>query len=249
MIRDKVYIASDFHLGVPDKEYSQQREKSICLWLDTVAKDATDIYLLGDLFDFWYEYRKTVPKGFIRFQGKLAEVVDKGVNVHVFTGNHDMWMFTYFEEELGVKMHRGNKIEEIHGQKVFMSHGDGLGPGDIGYKIIKAIFANPICIFLFKWIHPDIGIGLANFWSRKSRKAKLPQDEAYKGDDAEYLVQFCNGHIKKEAIDLFVFGHRHLVIDMPIGEDSRYVNTGAWFKDPHYLKIDSNGADLQKWSL
>ena len=249
MTKDKVYFASDFHLGVPNKEYSNEREKAICAWLDMAAKDASDIYLLGDLFDFWYEYGKTIPKGFVRFQGKLAEVADSGVNVHIFTGNHDMWMFNYFEEEIGAKMYRGNLVAQIHGQKVFVGHGDGLGPGDHGYKFIKWVFANPVCIFLFRWIHPDIGIAIANFWSRKSRNANLPKDEIYKGDDAEFLNQFCLDHIKKEHIDLFVFGHRHLVLDLKIGEHSRYVNLGAWFKEPHYLVVDSEGAELKKWSL
>ena len=249
MTRDKVYFASDFHLGVPNKEYSSKREKAICAWLDMASKDASDIYLVGDLFDFWYEYGKTIPKGFVRFQGKLAEVADSGVNIHIFTGNHDMWMFNYFKEEIGAKMHRGNRVEQIHGQKVFVGHGDGLGPGDHGYKFIKWVFANPVCIFLFKWIHPDIGIAIANFWSRKSRNANLPKDEIYKGDDAEFLNQFCQEHIKKEHIDLFIFGHRHLVLDLKIGDRSRYVNLGAWFKEPHYLVIDSSGAELKKWPL
>lgn len=249
MTRNKVYFASDFHLGVPNKEYSDAREKAICRWLDMAANDASDIYLNGDLFDFWYEYGSAVPKGFVRFQGKLAEVADSGVNIHVLTGNHDMWMFNYFEEELGVKMYREPQILNIHNTKVFLGHGDGLGPGDHGYKLIKKVFSNPLCIFLFRWIHPDIGISIANFWSRKSRNSNLPKDEIYKGDEHEYLVQFCNDYLKKEKVDLFVFGHRHLVLDMKVGTDSRYVNTGAWFKDPHYLVIDQEGAHLKSWEL
>ncbi|MFT4525051.1 MAG: UDP-2,3-diacylglucosamine hydrolase [Granulosicoccus sp.] len=249
MIRNKVYFASDFHLGVPNKEYSDKREKAICKWLDMAAQDASDIYLHGDLFDFWYEYGSAVPKGFVRFQGKLAEVADSGINIHVFTGNHDMWMFNYFEEELGVKMYRKPISFNIHNLKVFIGHGDGLGPGDHRYKLIKKVFSNPLCIFLFRWIHPDIGISIANFWSRRSRNSNLPKDEIYRGDENEYLVQFCNDHLKNEKIDLFIFGHRHLVLDMKIGNDSRYVNTGAWFKDPHYLVIDESGANLKEWEL
>jgi UDP-2,3-diacylglucosamine hydrolase len=249
MIKNKVYFASDFHLGVPNKEHSDKREQAVCRWLDMAAKDASDIYFVGDVFDFWYEYETTVPKGFIRFQGKLAELSDKGINIHLFTGNHDMWMFNYFEEELGVKMYREPIKIEIHGIKIFMGHGDGLGPGDYGYKLIKKVFSNPLCVFLFKWIHPDIGIGIANYWSRRSRNANLPKDEVYQGDAHEYLVQFCNDHIKQEETDLFIFGHRHLVLDMQIGANSRYVNTGAWFKNPHYLVIDQEGAHLKDWSL
>jgi UDP-2,3-diacylglucosamine hydrolase len=130
-----------------------------------------------------------------------------------------------------------------------MAHGDGLGPGDYSYKLIKKVFSNPLCIFLFKWIHPDIGIGIANYWSKRSRNANLPKDEIYEGDANEYLVQFCNDHIKHEETDLFIFGHRHLVLDMQIGANSRYVNTGAWFKNPHYLVIDQEGAHLKDWTL
>jgi UDP-2,3-diacylglucosamine hydrolase len=247
MAGTKVYFASDFHLGVPNKELSDKRERSICRWLEKISIDASDVYLVGDIFDFWYEYGKAVPKGFVRFQGKLAELADKGINIHIFIGNHDMWMFNYFEEELGVKMHREPAELNIHGKKLFIGHGDGLGPGDHGYKFIKKVFSNPLCIWLFRWIHPDIGISIANFWSRKSRSVNLPKDEKYNGDEKEYLVQFCNEYIKKEPVDLFVFGHRHLVLDMPIGENSRYINLGAWFKDPHYLMIDEAGVHFQEW--
>ena len=143
-------------------------------------------------------------------------------------------------------MYRQPLVKEIHGTRICMGHGDGLGPGDRGYKLIKKVFSNPLCIFLFKWIHPDIGIALANFWSRKSRNSNLPKDDIYKGDENEYLVQFCNEHLKNEKIDLFVFGHRHLVIDMKVGNNSRYVNTGAWFNDPHFLVIDEEGAHLKR---
>lgn len=238
----KIYFASDFHLGVPDQEKSRERERTLVKWLDQIAKDASEVYLVGDLFDFWYEYETVVPKGFVRFQAKLAELCDNGIQVHIFTGNHDMWMFRYFEKELGVKMHRKPITKEWNSKKFFIGHGDGLGPGDHGYKFIKKVFSSPLSIWLFKWMHPDIGVKLANFWSGRSRKANLASDEVYKGDDNEWLLQFCRSTLQTEHFDYFIFGHRHLVLDRVVGENSRYINLGAWFKDPHYAVW--NGEEL-----
>lgn len=246
MAGTKIYFASDFHLGVPTKEKSREREKQLVDWLDRIAADAEEIFLVGDLFDFWYEYRTVVPKGFVRFQAKLAELCDRGIPVHVFTGNHDMWMFNYFEEELGVKMHREPITREWNGKKFFIGHGDGLGPGDHGYKLIKKVFANPLCIWLFKWLHPDIGVGLANFWSGRSRKANLIADEVYKGDENEWLLQFCHTTLQTEHFDHFIFGHRHLVLDKPVGTNSRYINLGAWFKDAHYAVWDGEELKVER---
>jgi len=241
-----IYFASDFHLGVPNGEKSRERERLIIQWLDLASTDAKEIYLVGDLFDFWYEYETVVPKGFVRFQAKLAELCDRGIPIHVFTGNHDMWMFSYLEKELGVTMHRCPIIREWNGKRFFIGHGDGLGPGDHGYKFIKKIFANPVCIWLFKWIHPDIGVRLANFWSGRSRESNLIADETYKGDENEWLLQFCNATLRTEHFDYFIFGHRHLVLDKKVGERSRYLNLGAWFKDPHFAVWNGNELVLKK---
>lgn len=246
MTQGKIYFASDFHLGVPTKEKSREREKLLVDWLERISADATEVYLVGDLFDFWYEYRTVVPKGFVRFQAKLAELCDRGIPVHVFTGNHDMWMFRYFEEELGVQMHREPITRKWNGKKFFIGHGDGLGPGDHGYKFIKKVFANPICIWLFKWLHPDIGVGLANFWSGRSRDANLVTDEVYKGDENEWLLQFCLTTLQTQHFDYFIFGHRHLVLDKPVGTNSRYINLGAWFKDPHFAVWDGEELTLER---
>ena len=241
-----IYFASDFHLGVPNREVSRERELLLISWLDSIADRAEEIYLVGDLFDFWYEYRTVIPKGFVRFQAKVAELCDRGIQVHVFIGNHDMWMFDYFEEELGVKMHREPTVREWNKKKFFIGHGDGLGPGDRGYKFIKKVFANPICIWLFKWLHPDIGVRLANFWSGRSREANLEADEEYLGDDNEWLLQFAKATLEKEHFDYFIFGHRHLVLDKKVADNSRYINLGAWFKDPHFAVWDGENLSLQK---
>ncbi len=242
-MRDKIYFASDFHLGVPSKEKSRQREAQLVQWLTTISADAKEVYLLGDLFDFWYEYQTVVPKGFVRFQAKIAELCDAGIQVHIFIGNHDMWMFKYFEEELGAKMHRKPLRVEFSGKQFLIGHGDGLGPGDGAYKIIKKVFANPLCIWLFKWIHPDIGVGLANFWSGRSRKSNEQADEQYFGDDNEWLLLYCKEVVKTEKTDYFIFGHRHLAMDKDVDGNARYINLGSWFKTPHYAVW--NGTDLE----
>ena len=218
--KKKIYFASDFHLGVPSNEKSRERELLLVAWLEQISADAREVYLVGDLFDFWYEYKTVVPKGFVRFQAKIAELCDKGIQIHIFIGNHDMWMFNYFEVELGVIMHRKPIEREWGGKKFFIGHGDGLGPGDHSYKFIKKVFANPLCVWLFKWMHPDIGVGLANFWSGRSREANLADDEIYHGDDKEWLLQFCKTKLESEHFDYFIFGHRHLVLDKEVGNNS-----------------------------
>ena len=243
---DKIYFASDFHLGVPSKEKSRERELLLVAWLEKISADAKEVYLVGDLFDFWYEYKTVIPKGFVRFQAKIAELCDNGIQVHIFIGNHDMWMFKYFEEELGVIMHREPIERELNGKKFFIGHGDGLGPGDHSYKFIKKVFANPLCIWLFKWIHPDIGVGLANFWSGRSREANLADDEIYHGDEKEWLLQFCKTKLETAHFDYFIFGHRHLVLDKEVGNNSRYINLGAWFKEPHFAVWDGQELKLSE---
>ncbi len=223
-----IYFASDFHLGAPNYEESRKREDRIVRWLDNIKTNAKEIYLIGDLFDFWFEYKKAIPKGFVRLQGKIADLCDSGIPVHVFIGNHDMWMFDYLPHELGVIMHREPISKIYNGKRFFIGHGDGLGPGDHGYKLIKKIFANPVCQWLFARIHPNLGIGMADYWSARSRKANRGEDEKYLGDDNEFLVQYCKEHLTKERVDYFIFGHRHLPLDLQVGENSRYINLGEW---------------------
>lgn len=237
----KVYFASDFHLGVPDAAASRARETKIVRWLDQVKHDAAAILLLGDIFDFWFEYRHTIPKGFIRLQGKLAELTDSGIPVLFFTGNHDMWMFDYFPTELNIPILR-EPISTVFGGKTFyIGHGDGLGPGDHTYKIIKKVFANKACQWAFARIHPNLGIGLANMWSRRSRSSNVKKNEAFLGED-EWLLQYCREVEAKQHHDFYIFGHRHLPLDLPIGEESRYVNLGEWVNFCSYGVYD--GANL-----
>lgn len=243
MASKKIYFASDFHLGAPNYESSLQREKKIVRWLDEVKKDADEIYLLGDVFDFWFEYKRAIPKGFVRLQGKIAEITDSGIPVHWFIGNHDMWIFDYIPKELGVQMHRTEVIREVNGVKLFIGHGDGLGPGDRSYKMVKKIFRNRICQWMFARLHPNFGIGLANLLSRKSRAATGEKDATFYGEEKEMLIQFCKDKLKTDHYDVFLFGHRHLPIEHKLAENSTYYNIGDWINYYSYGVLD--GADFK----
>ena len=242
----KIYFASDFHLGVPDVNSSRERELLIVKWLDQIKIDAEEIFLVGDVFDFWFEYKSTVPRGYVRLLGKLAELSDSGINIHWFTGNHDMWIFDYIPTELKIQLHRQPITRTFAEKKFFIGHGDGLGPGDHGYKFIKKVFANPLCQFLFRWIHPDVGIVIARFWSGKSRI--LTSEEKFLGEEKEFLVMYANEVLKKEQFDYFIFGHRHLVLDISLNRKSRYINLGEWIHNPHYAVFDGKNLSLIKLS-
>lgn len=244
----KIYFASDFHLGVPSYEKSLEREKLIVKWLDEVKIDAHEIYLMGDVFDFWFEYKHAVPKGFIRLLGKIAEIVDSGIPITLFTGNHDMWMFDYLTKELGVTIHREPITREYSGKKFFLGHGDGLGPGDNGYKFIKKVFSNSLSQWLFARLHPNFGIGMAHYWSRRSRASQSPKDDTYKGEDFEWLAIFAKDILKKEHFDYFIFGHRHLPLDIKLSEKSRYINLGEWVNHNTYAVFDGSNLELKKYS-
>jgi len=243
----KIYFASDFHLGVPSYEKSREREKILVDWLDSIKDDAEEIHLVGDLFDFWFEYKHVAPKGYVRFLGKIAELTDSGIPVHFFTGNHDMWMFDYLPKELGVSIHRECVTREWNGKKFFIGHGDGLGPGDRFYKFLKLFFNSKICQWLFARIHPNLGMGIANMWSRKSRVANIEKGEEFLGDEQEWLYIYSKEVLQKEHYDFFVFGHRHLVLDLEIkGTSSRYLNLGEWATgNPHFASFDGENLTLQ----
>jgi UDP-2,3-diacylglucosamine hydrolase len=244
----KIYFASDFHLGVPDESSSKARELKIVRWLDMAAQDATAIFLVGDIFDFWFEYTHAIPKGFARLQGKIAEIVDKGIPVNFFIGNHDMWMFDYFEKELGVKIYRKEQLFFWNGLTVMVGHGDGLGPGDKGYKFIKKIFSNRFFQWCFARLHPNFGISMANYWSKKSR-AKGKEPQVFLGEDQEWLVQYCKETLAttKEPIHYFVFGHRHLPIEFQVGPSSTYLNLGDWINHCNYAVLEDQQITLRKF--
>lgn len=241
----KVYFLSDFHLGVPDHASSLVREKKIVAFLERAKADAATIFIVGDLFDFWFEYRKVVPKGYVRILGKLAELTDVGIPVHFFVGNHDMWMSGYFEQELNIPVYHESRVFEFNGKKFFVGHGDGLGPGDHGYKAIKKVFRNPLSKFLFGLIPPFFGISLAAFFSKSSRASTGESDEKFLGEENEWLILYCKEKLKEQSYDYFVFGHRHLPIDFQLNEKSRYINLGDWIKYDSYAVFDGTALQLK----
>jgi UDP-2,3-diacylglucosamine hydrolase len=243
----KIYFLSDFHLGAPDAATSLEREKKIVAFLEHIRHDAAEIFLLGDMFDFWYEYKKAVPKGYVRILGKLAELTDAGIPVHFFVGNHDMWMRGYFEQELNIPVYHQPKVFVRNGKRLYIGHGDGLGPGDHGYKFIKKIFRNPLCQWLFGLLHPTVGIGIANYFSRKSRQKTGSSDEHFLGEDNEWLVIYAKEVLQKEHFDFFIFGHRHLPLDIQVGPQSRYINLGDWIRTFTYAVLDGSNMQLLHW--
>ena len=240
----KIFFASDFHLGVPDRESSIEREKKIVRWLDSIKSEAHAIFLVGDIFDFWFEYAHAVPKGFVRLQGKLAELTDNGIPVKIFTGNHDMWMFDYFPQEFNIPVYREPQRLEVDGKVLLIGHGDGLGPGDSTYKVLKQIFRNPLCQWLFARIHPNLGLKIANGWSRKSRIANSTRDETFQGEDKEWLFLYAREMEKTLHHDFYIFGHRHLPLDLRVNANSRYINLGEWVNFYTYGVFDGKDFKL-----
>lgn len=243
MSASKIYFASDFHFGVPDHSLSREREDLVVSWLEEIRKDAAEIYLIGDIFDFWFEYAAVIPKGFIRFQGKLAELADSGIRITLFKGNHDMWMFDYFVKELGVQIISDELVLERNGKKFYLHHGDGLGPGDAKYKILKKIFRSGFCQWLFARIHPNLGVGIARKWSMQSRIQNNKKEE-FTDLDKEWLVSYSKDLLLKEHYDFLIFGHRHLPLDVQLG-DSRYINLGEWINFNSYAVFDGKNLELR----
>ena len=243
----KVYFASDNHLGAPTAEKSRKREKQFVAWLDSVKKDAAAIYIMGDLFDVWIEYRRVVPKGFVRVLGKLAELTDSGIPIYFFVGNHDMWMKGYFEEELGIPVYYEPQEITLNNKKLFIGHGDGLGPGDKGYKRLKKVFSNKLMQFLFRWIHPDLGLRFAQYLSLKNRLISGDEDKKYDGPDSEWLVHYCRKKLETRDLDYFVFGHRHMPLDIELPKNARYINLGDWIEYNTYAVFDGDKLTLTTW--
>jgi len=242
--RNKLYFASDFHLGAGGYEASREREDRLVRWLEMIKADAAEVFLMGDVFDFWFEYKTVVPKGYIRFLGKLAELADAGIKLYFFKGNHDMWMFDYFEQELGATI-ISNQLEiERDGKKFYLHHGDGLGPGDKAYKVLKKIFRSKTCQWLFARIHPNLGVGIANAWSQKSRIAKAGWDK-YHELEQEWLVIASKEIVADKHFDYLIFGHRHMPLEIPITNSSLYVNLGEWVNYNTYAVFDGTNLQLK----
>jgi len=237
LTKDKIYFASDFHLGAPNIVESHKREKQIVQWLTEIEKDAKAIYLVGDIFDFWFEYNKVVPKGFVRLLGKIASLTDNGIPVHLFVGNHDLWLRDYLESEIGVSIHLGNIIVQEGNKKILIGHGDGLGDGDYLYKILKKIFKSKICQWVFARFHPNFAFTLAHTWSKASRKSG--DEVKFISKENEILFGYCQQQQKINPVDYYVFGHRHLQLKLKIDEKATYINLGEWINKKTYGVLEN----------
>jgi UDP-2,3-diacylglucosamine hydrolase len=286
----KIYFASDFHLGYPDHQTSLARERKVVAWLDSIKSDAQIVFLVGDIFDFWFEYKNVVPKGFVRLLGKLAELSDSGIEIIIFSGNHDIWMFDYFTKELGIKVYREfqeyevrvqssefrvqsidpiKKMSDIDNQEIeqknatlytpnsklytfYVVHGDGLGPGDYGYKYLKKVFESKLSQWAFGWIHPHAGISLATWWSGSRKdEVRIKRELQFRGDN-EWLWSFAKEQEALKHHDFYVFGHRHLLLDLPVNDNSRYINLGQWAYDDensyHFAVFDGEELIVKKYN-
>ena len=237
MARDRIYFASDFHLGSPDYDKSLVREKKICRWLDSIYDKAKEIYLVGDIFDFWFEYNKVIPKGFERLKGKLANFTDDGIKIHFFPGNHDLWTFGYLEKELGLIVHKKPIIRKINDKTFYICHGDGLGNSDFKYKFLKNIFLNKFCQLLFSKLNPNLGIKLAQSWSKNSRKKG---GSFNKNILRSQLIDFSKKILKKQHVDFFIFGHIHEPYEEMLNDKSKFINLGDWIKHFSYYEFNDN---------
>ena len=274
----KIYFASDFHLGYPDHQTSLARERKVVAWLDTIKINAQIIFLVGDIFDFWFEYKNVVPKGYVRLLGKLAELSDLGIEIIIFSGNHDIWMFDYFTKEMGIKVYRnfqeyGVSVQSLENNvqssacknkenvdfstpntkftTFYIVHGDGLGPGDAGYKYLKKVFESKLSQWAFGWIHPQAGISLATWWSGSRKdEARIKRELQFRGD-GEWLWSFAKEQEALKHHDFYIFGHRHLMLDLPVNENSRYINLGQWAYDDensyHFAVFDGVELVIKKY--
>ena len=245
MRKDKIYFASDFHLGSPNLAESHKREKLIVEWLTEIEKDAKAIYLIGDIFDFWFEYKTVVPKGFVRLLGKLAQLTDNGISVHLFVGNHDLWMKDYLAYEIGVTIHHENIIIEEGNKKLFIGHGDGLGNGDYFYKLLRKIFTSKICQWTFARLHPNLALTIAHNWSRSSRKSG--EEANFISNEKEILFGYCQEQQKLNPVDYYVFGHRHLPLELQIDKQAKYINTGDWLQHYTYAVLSNEKLELTNY--
>ncbi len=243
----KIYFSSDNHLGAPTREKSLPREKKFIAWLDEIKQDSAAIFLLGDLFDFWFEYKTVVPKGFTRVLGKLAEISDSGIPIYYFVGNHDLWMNGYFEEELNIPVFHKHQEYTFNNTSFFIGHGDGLGPGDKGYKRMKKVFTNPLAKWFFKWLHPDLGVKLAQYFSVKNKLISGEEDIKFLGEDNEWLVQYCKRKEQEKHRDYYLFGHRHLPLEINLGNNSKYINLGDWISYYTYGVFDGKVFELKTY--
>ena len=244
--KGKIYFVSDVHLGAPALANNRERELQFARWLDFIRDDVAELYLMGDIFDFWFEYRKVVPRGFTRVLGRLADMSDRGIPIHFFAGNHDVWVFDYLPQEIGLILHRNELIAEIRGKKFYLAHGDGLDPEDKGYLFLKKIFTSKKLQWVFSRLHPNFAFHLAHQWSKSSRLSKLNRQEEFKVKN-ECMYKFAEKFLDKEWIDYFIFGHRHRMADVEVKNNSRFILLGDWITHFSYGEFDGENVVLNKF--
>ena len=255
-VKENTYFISDLHLGAPSVEESQKRERKVVDFLQSIEADCKTLYIVGDLFDYWFEYKQVVPRGHTRLLGTLAQMVDRGLELHIFTGNHDLWMQDYLSEELGAVVHHDPLKIRLGSGQFYIAHGDGLGPGDLKYKMLKRIFTNPLCKWLYQRLHPNFGVGFAAQMSRASRNAQSDNDHAFLGEK-ERQLQHSLSILEEENIDYFIYGHRHHLKDLPLSHErkdgtkieSRYVVLGDWISIDSYAKWDGTTLTTSTYPL
>ena len=245
----KIYFASDQHFGAPTSKLSKEREQIFLKWLEKIEQDAAVLFLLGDLFDFWFEYKTVVPKGFVRILGKLSSLVDQGIPVHYFVGNHDLWMKDYFQTELNIPVYFKPQEFTFNKTSFFIGHGDGLGPNDLSYKRMKKLFTNPLAKRLFQALHPDIGMRLGHYFSVKNKIISGDKDAVFLGEENEWLALYANRKLKEKHRDYFIFGHRHIPMQIELNQNSKYINLGDWISNYTYAEFDGNHLELKKWEF
>lgn len=244
--KGKIYFVSDVHLGAPALTNNHEREMLFVQWLDEIKNDVAELYLLGDIFDFWYEYKKVVPRGFTRVLGRIADLTDRGIPVHFFTGNHDVWVFDYLPTEVGVILHTNQFITELDGKKFFLAHGDGLDADDKGYLLLKKVFTSRKLQWLFSRIHPNFALSLGHGWSKRSRLSKMDWKEEFKVKN-EGMYKFAVSFLKEERIDYFIFGHRHRMVNIEMNKNTRFILLGDWIFHFSYGVFDGERFELKEY--
>lgn len=249
--RKNIYFASDAHLGARFHKDPLAIEKKLVRWLDSIKEDAIAIYFLGDMFDYWYEYKYVVPKGFVRFLGKLAELSDSGVEIHFFIGNHDIWMFDYLTKEIGATIHRDVLTVDLLGKRFFLGHGDEVDYRSKMFRFVRALFRNKFCQWLYAGIHPRWSFGFALGWSLSSRKKGLKNEVSeYQGESKEYLVQFAKTYLQTHSdINFFIFGHRHILLDLMLSRTSRILVAGDWMQHFSYIVWDGETLYIDQFEV
>lgn len=250
-MQKKIYFASDLHLGAPNPAQSRIREKHFINWLRSIEHEVAELILLGDIFDFWFEYKRAIPKGFVRLLGTLADFTDKGIPVHLFSGNHDLWFEQYLPEEIGVTIHKTPQIRAFFGRTYYFAHGDGLGPGDHGYKMMKKVVTHRFSQWMFHRFHPNFGIGLAHLFSDKGGNHNYENvrdhEARHRGQD-DYLYHHSREVLATQEIDCFIYGHRHVMVQEELSPGCEVVILGDWIQYFSYLEISPEGHQLDVYT-